>query len=536
MRFSNRYVSSKKDNLDASIIAQLAFGELQSKVPEVTGKPVLCHSCGAAVTDPSVIKDNPPLGLHFICQFCNNLNKIDELQFNSIKAIEKGVIEYLDEIQKNMAVKDRIVACIDISGSMNGDSLECVKKSLIETLKDISVNSPDSTFALITFTDWVSLYNADGNECIKLSENNLYDENNIFQTLQNLHFKFETVKDSYDRWIKLISRLTAMSRTALGPAVFSAFSLLRGGGRIILLTDGLANVGLGSLISYSPGGRKGDFYRDFGQRCRDAGVMVEIVGVVTSEYSSLELETIGDMARLTGGDIYLVDKKELSTTFNALSQADFIGRNVKVRIFVPSSMALRDASGDVHFHREKMSLDAKVGYVNPDRKMCVALNVTEDLKANEDLTVQTQVEYTGTDGKKRIRIYNEKLHVTEKEEDIVENFESEVSDEFYIQKAAEQGRRGHDVTGIKILKDYAEKLQTYNTIAGNQKRETLKKSTELISRELEDINRLSQEKSKDARFSKYQARVSFGSTSELRQESRKMRKTVALSELEPYKP
>ncbi len=534
MRFSNRYVSNKKDNLDASIIAQLAFAELQSKVTEITGKPVICHSCGAAVTDPFVIKDHLPVGLHFICQFCNNLNKIDELQFNSIKAIGKGVIEYLDEIQNNMAVKDRIVACIDISGSMNGDSLECVKKSLIETLKDISINSPDSTFALITFTDWVSLYSADGNECLKLNENSLYDENKIFQILQNLHFNFETVKESYEKWIALISRLTAVSRTALGPAVFSAFSLLQGGGRIILLTDGLANVGIGSLISYSPGGRKGEFYRDFGQRCRDAGVMVEIVGVATSEYSSLELETIGDMARITGGDIYLVDRKELSRTFNALSQADFIGRNVKVRIFVPPSMALRDVSGDVHFHREKKSLDAKVGYVNPDRKMCVALNVTEDLKENEDLTVQTQVEYTGTDGKKRIRIYNEKIHVTGKEEDIVENFESDVSDEFYIQKAAEQGRTGHDATGIKILKDYTDKLLAYRNIAGNQKREKLTRSTELINRELEDINKLRQEKSKDARYSKYQARVSFGSTSELRQESRKMRKTITLSDQEPY--
>jgi len=533
MRFSNRYISSKKNNIDASIIAQLAFGELQSKVPEVTGKPVLCHSCGAAVTDPSIIKDTPPVGLHFICQFCNNMNKIDELQFNSIKAIEKGVIEYLDEIQKDMAVKDKIVACIDISGSMNGDSLECVKKSLIETLKDISVNAPDSTFALITFTDWVSLYNADGQECIKLAERELYDENMIFQTFQNLHFNFEPVKESYEKWITLVSGLKAISRTALGPAVFSAFCLLQGGGRMILLTDGLANVGLGSLISYSPGGRKGEFYRDFAHRCRDAGVMVEIVGVATSEHSSIELGTIGDMARLTGGDIYLVDRKELSKTFNTLSQADFIGKNVNVRIFVPPSMALRDASGDVQFHREEKALKAKIGYVNPDRKMCVALNVTEDLKENEDLTVQTQVEYTGIDGKKRIRIYNEKLHVTEKEKDLVENFESDVSDEFYIQKAAELGRTGEDAKGIKTLLEYTEKLNEYRNISTNQKQAQLTRSEELINRELEDINKLRQEKSKDARYSKYQAMVSFGSTSELRQESRKMRQTKIALELEP---
>ena len=532
MRFSNRYISSKKDNLDASIIAQLAFGELQSKVPEVTGKPVVCHSCGAAVTDPAIIKDTPPVGLHFICQFCNNLNKIDEIQFNSIKAIGKGVIEYLEEIQKVMSVKDKIVACIDISGSMSGDSLECVKKSLVETLRDISVNSPGSNFALITFTDWISLYNPDGKECIKLNERDLYDENKISRNFQNLHFNFETVKESCEKWINLISRLTAISRTALGPAVFSAFCLLQNGGRIILLTDGLANVGLGSLMNYSPGGKKGEFYREFGQKCRDHGVMVEIVGVVTSEQSSMELETIGDMARLTGGDIYLVDKKELSKTFNALSQSDFIGKNVNVRIFVPPSMSLKDASGDVHFHREEKSLKAKVGYVNPDRRLCVALNATEDLKENEDLTVQTQVEYTGIDGKKRIRIYNEKLHVTAKEEDIAENFESDVSDEFYIQKAAEHGRTGRDAIGIKILKDYTEKLNTYRNIAGNQKRDKLTRSTELIDRELEDINKLRQEKSKDARFSKYQARVSFGSTSELRQESRKMRQTIIADDLE----
>jgi hypothetical protein len=531
MRFSNRYISSKKDNLDASIIAQLAFGELQSKVSEVTGKPVICHSCGAAVTDSGSIKEYLPVGLHFICQFCNNLNKIDEIQFNSIKAIGKGVIEYLEEIQK-VIVKDKIVACIDISGSMDGASLECVKNSLIETLKDISVNAPESTFALITFTDWISLYNPDGKECIKLNERDIYDENKIFQNFQNFNFNFETVRESYKKWTGLISGLTAMSRTALGPAVFSAFCLLQGGGRIILLTDGLANVGIGSLMSYSPGGRKGEFYRDLGHKCRDHGVMVEIVGVSTSEHSSMELETIGDMARITGGDIYLVDKKELSKTFDALSQADFIGKNVNVKLFIPPCMSLKDASGDVHFNREENALKAKVGYVNPDRKLCVALKSTEDLKENEDLTVQTQVEYTGIDGKKRIRIYNEKISVTEKQEDIVENFESEVSDEFYIQKSAELGRTGQDAIGIKTLKDYTERLNTYRNIAGNQKRDRLTRSTELIGRELDDINKLRLEKSKDVRFSKYQARVSFGSTSELRQESRKMRQTRIADDLE----
>ena len=162
MKFSNRYILAGKNRqeLNTPVIARVSFKELQIKVQEITGIPVTCHSCGASIINNKFIKNEPPAGLHFICEFCNSLNKIDENQFNLLKEQKEHVIEYFEERQKKETVTDKLVACIDISSSMNGLPLEAVKQSLINTLTDFSINAPDSTFALITFASYVALYNA----------------------------------------------------------------------------------------------------------------------------------------------------------------------------------------------------------------------------------------------------------------------------------------------------------------------------------------------------------------------------------------
>jgi len=253
--------------------------------------------------------------------------------------------------------------------------------------------------------------------------------------------------------------------------------------------------------------------------------MIEIVGVSDSCNTSIELESIGEMARLTGGDIYFVDVNELNRTFDALSQTDMLGKKVNVRLILPKNVVLKDSSGDVLFRNENQGLEAHMGYVNPDRKFCVSLGLINDRPVNEEIPLQVQIEYISMDGKKRKRIYQDKIIVTDKKETVVDNFQSEVSDEFYTQKSAELGKIGQEAAGIKNLKAYTDRLRIYQEMARGDKKQRFARSAELMTKEAEDMDKLRSERSKDMRYMRFQSRLSYGTSGDLRQSLRTTRQT-----------
>ena len=524
MRVSNKYILNKrkKEELEASVIAQIAFDELKDNAPEIMGKPVICYSCGAAVINPEEIKKEEPVGLYFKCEFCDSVNKIDEREFNLLKDIRKNVIEYFEEGTEKKSA-EKTVACIDISGSMRGKPLEGVKQSLIDTLNDLSVNAPHTSFGLITFTDWISLYNSGGYEIAKIEGKDLYDKDVIKSTFEECSREMEKISESCDRWIEFIKSLTAVARTALGPAVLGGTYLLKKDGRIIVLTDGLANHGIGNLQKSPVSGKKGDFYKELGSICRDNGIIIEIIGVATSKFSKFELEVIGEMANLTGGDIYLVDLSEIRETFGVLSRTDVLGRNVRIKMFTPRSIELKDITGDVVFKKKNQLFEANVGSVNPDRKICLSLEASEDLPVDRKIPIQIQIDYRDLKGIRRKRVYQDNITVTDKEENIIENFDSEVADIFYKQKSAELGRKGKEEQGIKTLRRYTEDLARYGSKASKKMKERLATSSLGMSEELDDMVELQRLPSKDLKYSEYRSRAVYGKKSAARAEDRKTR-------------
>ncbi|MEQ8223592.1 MAG: hypothetical protein ABRQ37_14870, partial [Candidatus Eremiobacterota bacterium] len=383
--------------------------------------------------------------------------------------------------------------------------------------------------ALITFTCYVSLYNADGNEILRVDGQDLYNENSISGAFGNIDYKFEKIKDVFKKWSDFIPTITDLADTALGPAIFGAVSLLKEeGGRIILLTDGMANMGVGDMTRPST---KKDFYNTLGRTCADRGIIIEIVGVVPASGSSIELETIGEMAYLTGGDVYLAKTEEIAGTFDTISKSEVLGKNVNVKVFVPASIELKEISGEVFYNKRDHFLEVKAGSVNPDRQFCMSLDTVKDIHINQELPVQIQIEYTGTDGHKRKRIYNEKLIVTDREEDIAGNFASEISDEFYIQKAAELARKLHNKEGIEKLKYYNNKLDLYEKVAPQDKKGKILRSSDMIKKEIDDIVKMEQKiKDKDAYYSYHRKKSSYGSIS-MKSIAKNMRESADMTDL-----
>jgi len=113
----------------------------------------------------------------------------------------------------------------------------------------------------------------------------------------------------------LISKLYAIEES--GSTVFGlVFSVALGmiknsvGSKIVLATDGLANLGVGALDEGDSNGPR--FYEMAGRLCKENGVIANVIGI---RGTNLNMNLIGKLADITQGDTDIVDPLKIVEKF-----------------------------------------------------------------------------------------------------------------------------------------------------------------------------------------------------------------------------
>jgi hypothetical protein len=110
--------------------------------------------------------------------------------------------------------------------------------------------------------------------------------------------------------VDTIKKLEENSQTALGPALASAVGLahINGGlSQVILCTDGLANVGLGSFEEKQTDMQY--FYKDLGFLALKNNESINIISIIGDECNLDQLIVLADV---TGGQVQRVDPHNMS--------------------------------------------------------------------------------------------------------------------------------------------------------------------------------------------------------------------------------
>src|SRR5690606_9317815 len=114
-------------------------------------------------------------------------------------------------------------------------------------------------------------------------------------------------------------------QTALGPAMLFSINMIQGvspGSKIILCTDGISNLGLGSLESCKT---ETDlinlkaFYTQLGLTAKEKGV---VINLITFEDEESKIEVLMSMVDQTGGEIIRVKPTEILNEFSNLLTND----------------------------------------------------------------------------------------------------------------------------------------------------------------------------------------------------------------------
>ena len=170
--------------------------------------------------------------------------------------------------------------------------------------------------------------------------------------------------------------------------------------------------------------------------CNQFKIIVDVVGVSASgDNNEMGLQTLGKLTDSTGGTLYLISSEEMETIFTALRQTRYIGKDVKVRIIVPPSISIKNVTGAFSSKGVLGGSEINLGAITEDRELFLELDAKKELKEEQEIPIQLQVEYLDKEGRKRMRVINDRVRVTKDANEFKSEYNQKLNVMMNIQSA-----------------------------------------------------------------------------------------------------
>eukprot|EP00118_Oscarella_pearsei_P013307 m.105432 g.105432 ORF g.105432 m.105432 type:complete len:807 (+) comp37219_c0_seq1:49-2469(+) len=450
---------------DCNCIA-VQLGLLEEKLDVATGDPLFCNGCNAVLSSISKMASNT-----WKCEFCGHANV--DLDVSPDEIPSSSTSDYMlappgsvcNEGQQGTDT-GMIVFCVDISGSMcittevpalqaewkalrksshknKTDSyvsrLECVQTAVKRHIERIQLQNPGKAVALVTFNNEVVVIGDGSQVPVTICGDKLWNYDDLMKEGKSLatQWKFQALKQSFERLSKRIGDLEEGGATALGPALAVCTGLVaeKRHSEIILCTDGLPNVALGALDTPTP---DSEFYEKIGEVARGNETTISIIAIEGEECS---LAHVSQCAALTAGTVNVLHPLELVRQMRLISQNPVIATDVQVSVILHPALELDRESSPQGLSRVVKTIgnvtresDATFGYhIRP--------HYTRDKFST--LPFQVQIRYTRQDGVKCIRVISSEQKVTQSREKMEKSINVAVTGLAAVQRAAGLGQKGN---------------------------------------------------------------------------------------------
>jgi len=300
---------------------------------------------------------------------------------------------------------------------------QCVLAAIENQLIDMKGEFPNRKVGLVTFDNDVSII-GDGKEVPEIVTGDKLYKYDVLQAIGNDAGKkivTSTVKESAETLIKKFEKLKENGKTALGPALLVSLGLAiqgKQGSRVILCTDGLANVGLGEIDTSKGLTEAQEFYERVGNFAKEQGVSISVISI---KGEGCKLDVIGRLADLTSGSLTRVDPNEITNQFANIMKQEVVATQVEVKLRLHRAMKFRNESEENL--KERASLYEKnVGNVTAKTELTFEYEIRPDeelveFKINsaklESVPFQAQIVYTSSGGDRLMRVITQTLKTTQ---------------------------------------------------------------------------------------------------------------------------
>lgn len=439
-------------------VIELNLSCLKQGVNVATGDPVNCPNCKSVLNSFSRLTRTEQ-NIIWTCEFCDNESvlNIDEEEIPAFPELTYVLEAAVQVANSQIMVKSApaVIFCVDISGSMcvskpvegklnlrtsrldelkkfinPGEEdqrfsdnvtyvsrLECVQAAIDNQIQLLNTCSPELKLGLVAFNGDVRVF-GDGSHNDMITGDKLYE----FEVLKEWAMKRKDiylekcVRESCDLLRRKVMELEENGPTALGPALLVSIILASAGGagsKVMICTDGLANVGVGSLDM----GTETDFYDILGNLASSLGVSVSIISI---EGEECRLESLIKVTTTTGGDVVRVAPEKISEEFSSILSNEVIATNVNVEVSLHKSIEFKNEDPkNLFFMNSK--LQKKVGNATLTTSFTFAYNLKSDNELEalginkaslETIPIQAIVTYISLEGMRCVRVFNRRQPVT----------------------------------------------------------------------------------------------------------------------------
>mmetsp|Transcript_35531 Transcript_35531/g.69696 ORF Transcript_35531/g.69696 Transcript_35531/m.69696 type:complete len:750 (+) Transcript_35531:32-2281(+) len=371
--------------------------------------------------------------------------------------------------------------------------LEAVQAAVDDQITGLQKKRPNCRVGLITFSNDVTII-GDGSKTEEvITGDKLNDMEFLQQAGKDINITRTISQSGEDLSAKLFD-LSPGGQTALGPALVVAVNMASQckGSRVILCTDGLANVGVGALdavvaaqqqqqqqpqppsalqqeeqeqqegpeVEKQPDevDRVEALYDGIGAAAQLAGVTVSVISIADAD---CRLENLGRVADLSGGDVQKLNALQLTSNFNNILEKPVIATNVQATMLLHSNLAFcKEIEVDVAEEQQNplqperkdqdciaVSRQTKdVGNAFADSEVYFEYEVKYQAKSMLSklaaVPFQVQINYTQLDGSKCVRIISHSKELTADRKVVAEKADMSILAAHAAKKSAALAQKG----------------------------------------------------------------------------------------------
>ena len=478
-------VSKKhKQEIDTNVVA-VNLHEISEEKELATGDLVPCANCSACLNNFSkLLPEEGENKWLWECEFCcygNHIN-IEEEEKPKTESVtyvlskpplvaespgEETKVE--EEEKKDHSDETSVIFCIDISGSMDqGQSvgkklkymrsatyatrLECVKLAIDSQIESMVASCPNRKVGFVLFEDAVHVLGDCAEKPHIIPSLLMGEYGPLLEHAHSLSGRVNIpIKDSQKALKTALEEMHTIGCTALGPGLVAAMGLAakgKPGSRVIICTDGLANVGLGAVTGGAQSAETLAFYEQIGNYAKERGIAIDVLSLVASE---CRLDMLSPIANLTGGNILRVDPSKLSDDFAALLSERVLATEAILRVQLHKVLEFRGEDAD-NLKSGGSIMEKPVGNITSESKTTFEymLKRPDQLKLIEDVDIdnlnqipfQTQITFTTMEGMRCVRVISMVNEITQKKEEAKEEIVAEVLKANAVQQTGKMAMRG----------------------------------------------------------------------------------------------
>ncbi|ELR11576.1 Ras subfamily protein [Acanthamoeba castellanii str. Neff] len=330
--------------------------------------------------------------------------------------------------------------------------LECMQAAVDTHLQRLKVQSPNKKVVLITFNNEVTIV-GDGSSGGKVvTGDRLGEFDDLLKVGHDLDTKaLRPIAESLDDVSQKVAQLQENGATALGPALLLAVAIASHSRRseVVVCTDGLSNVGVGSLEGAEKE-RGAEFYTRVGGLAKKNDTTINVLSI---EGSDCAMDCLSRCAEMTSGTVNIVNPLELVRQIRVISQNPVIATNVKTSLFAHRHVYLGwRALPTAEKTKKKAKKERKavtpffeydVGNAMADTDLTFTYAIKEEMATElKAAPFQVQIHYTCKDGMQCMRVITATRRVTTKRDKTEAKADVAVLALASVQRAAREAQVG----------------------------------------------------------------------------------------------